>query len=75
MRHIMAKDIAPVEDIRDYLAAGLIDELHLALAPVLLGRGEALFAGLDLPALGYRVREVVPGEGATHVVLGRTGPN
>ncbi|HYD14561.1 MAG TPA: dihydrofolate reductase family protein [Allosphingosinicella sp.] len=59
--------------IREYLAAGLLDELHLAVAPVLLGKGEALFAGLDLPALGYRVRETVPGEGATHVILERAG--
>ncbi len=58
--------------IREYLEARLLDELHLALAPVLLGRGEALFAGLDLPALGYGVAEVVPGEGATHVILSRS---
>ena len=58
--------------IREYLAARLLDELHLAVAPVLLGRGEALFAGLDLPALGYRGDEVVAGEGATHVILSRT---
>ena len=57
--------------IRQYLAAGLVDELHLAVAPVFLGRGEPLFAGLDLPALGYRVTEHVPTAHATHVVLAR----
>ena len=60
-----------VATVRQYLQIGAIDELHLAVAPVLLGRGEALFAGLDLPALGYRVAEVVPTDLATHVVLTR----
>ena len=60
-----------VSTIRQYLQAGLIDELHLAISPVLLGRGEALFEGLDLPALGYRVIATTPTELATHVVLGR----
>lgn len=59
------------ETVRQYLRAGLIDEMHLAIAPVLLGRGEGLFAGLDLPALGYRVTESVAGERATHVVITR----
>ncbi len=57
--------------IRQYLAEGLIDELHLVIAPVLLGRGELLLAGLDMPALGYQVSEHVPGEAATHVVITR----
>ena len=60
-----------VSTVRQYLQAGLIDELHLAIAPVVLGRGEALFAGLDLPALGYRVIKGEASELATHVVLGR----
>lgn len=57
--------------VRQYLAAGLIDELHLAITPALLGRGEPLLAGLDLPALGYRVREHAATDHATHVVLAR----
>ena len=57
--------------IRQYLQAGLIDEMHVAIAPILLGGGESLFAGLDLPALGYEVAEHVPTEAATHVVLSK----
>jgi len=55
--------------IRQYLRAGLIDEMHFAIAPVLLGGGEPLFEGLDLLALGYEVAEQVVGEAATHVVI------
>jgi dihydrofolate reductase len=57
--------------LRAFLAAGLIDELHLAQSPVLLGSGEAVFAGLDLPALGYRTQEHVPGENAMHLLIKR----
>jgi dihydrofolate reductase len=57
--------------IRQYLQARLLDELHLALSPVLLGQGEALFAGLDLKALGYDVAEQAFGERATHFRLAR----
>lgn len=60
-----------VSTVRQYLLAGAIDELHLVQSPVFLGRGESLFAGIDLPGLGYRVAEVVSGERATHVVLRR----
>jgi dihydrofolate reductase len=60
-----------VETVRQYLRAGVIDELHFALSPVVLGRGEAMFAGIDLPALGYRVTEHQATEQATHIVLGR----
>lgn len=57
--------------IRQYLQAGLIDELHIAISPILLGRGEPLFEGLDLRALGYACVEFVGTEKATHVVLRR----
>lgn len=57
--------------IRSFLRAGSVDEMHLALAPVLLGKGEPLFADLDLPALGYAVKEIVSGERATHVTVAR----
>ncbi|EYD77862.1 Dihydrofolate reductase [Rubellimicrobium mesophilum DSM 19309] len=60
-----------VSTVRQYLQAGLIDELHVAFSPVLLGRGEAMFEGLDLPALGYRVTRTAPTDLATHVVIGR----
>jgi dihydrofolate reductase len=61
-----------VGTLRAYLQAGLIDEMHLAQSPVLLGSGEALFPGLDLPALGFRCVERVATEKTTHVVLKRT---
>lgn len=58
-----------VHTIRQYLLAGLIDELHLAISPVLLGAGENLLAGINMAALGYRCVEHTPTENATHVVL------
>ena len=58
-----------VSTVRQYMQAGLIDELHLVSRPVLLGAGENLFAGLDARALGYEVAESVQGERATHVFL------
>jgi dihydrofolate reductase len=58
-----------VATVRQYLVAGLIDELHLAVRPVLLGSGENLFAGLDLRALGYESVKSVSGERAMHVFL------
>jgi dihydrofolate reductase len=61
-----------VATIREYLRAGLIDEMHLAVAPVLLGNGENLLAGIDLLALGFRVREQVASEKALHVVVSRS---
>ena len=55
--------------IRQYLSAGLIDEMHVAISPILLGSGEHLFDRLDLVKLGYRCVEHVPSPEATHVVL------
>jgi dihydrofolate reductase len=57
--------------IRQYLSAGLIDEMHLAVRPVLLGAGEALLTGLDLRALGYECTRYVAGERALHVFISR----
>ena len=59
--------------IRQYLREGLIDELHLAIAPVVLGTGEPLFADLNLRALGYACVQSVASEKATHVVLEHQG--
>jgi len=50
----------------------LIDEMHIAISPVLLGSGEPLFSGLNLVELGYRCVEHVATENATHVVLKKT---
>jgi dihydrofolate reductase len=61
-----------VATVRDYLRAGLVDEMHLAIAPVLLGSGEALFTGLDLVSLGYRCTEHVATPNATHVLISRS---
>jgi dihydrofolate reductase len=60
-----------VSTIRQYLEASLIDELHLAIAPRLLGSGEHLLYGLDLPALGYECTSHTPTAAATHVALTR----
>jgi dihydrofolate reductase len=60
-----------VATIRQYLRAGLIDEMHLVIAPTLLGSGEHLFANLDGVALGYRCSEHISTANATHVVLTR----
>lgn len=73
-----AKDAAKGKDvrlgggaatIREYLSARLIDEMHLAMAPVFLGKGESLFAGLDLPALGYACTHRVSTPATTHLIV------
>ncbi|MEZ4255634.1 MAG: dihydrofolate reductase family protein [Polyangiales bacterium] len=58
-----------VATVREYVAAGLVDELHLAVSPVLLGRGEHLLAGIDMPKLGYSCTRSAATDKATHVVL------
>jgi dihydrofolate reductase len=76
-----ARDAAGTKDIRigggastirQYLQASLIDEMHLAVSPMLLGSGEHLFGGLDLPALGYRCEESVASARAVHYVIARS---
>jgi dihydrofolate reductase len=62
-----------VSTIREYLRATLIDELHLAMRPVLLGSGEHLLKDVDMRALGYECAQCVAGERATHVVLRKRG--
>jgi dihydrofolate reductase len=57
--------------IRQYLQAGLVDEMHFAVSPMFLGSGEHLLAGIDLPALGYRCTRSMASERATHYVIGR----
>ena len=76
-----AKDAAKGKDVRigggastvrQYLTAGHIDELHLALSPVLLGEGEHLFSGINWHKLGYAPSKIVHGEAATHLFIRRT---
>ena len=62
-----------VSTIRQYLREALVDELHLAVSPVLLGSGEHLLHGIDMRALGYECAESVAGERASHVILRRRG--
>jgi dihydrofolate reductase len=61
------------DTIRQYVRAGLVDEMHLAISPTLLGAGEHLLAGIDLPRLGYRCAEHIPTPNAMHVVINRRG--
>ncbi len=60
-----------VSVIRQYLTAGQIDEMHLAISPVLLGEGEHLFYGINLPHLGFAPARTVFGENATHVLINK----
>jgi dihydrofolate reductase len=69
-----AKDVrigGGVNTIHQYLRAKLIDEMHVAISPVVLGSGESLFDGIDLPSLGYHCTRNVPTARATHVVLSK----
>jgi dihydrofolate reductase len=69
-----AKDVrigGGASTVRQYLKERLIDELHIAFRPVLLGRGEALWQDLDARALGYELAETIAGERATHVIVRR----
>jgi dihydrofolate reductase len=77
-----ARDAAGVQDvrvgggvatIRQYLRAGLIDEMHIAVAPILLGSGENLFSDIDMPSLGYRRVEHAATPNATHAVFMKSG--
>ena len=61
-----------VATVRAYLRAGLVDELHLAQSPVLLGSGESLFAGVNLLSLGYRCVERIASSKAMHIVLAKS---
>lgn len=58
-----------VSTVRQYLLAGHIDELHLAQSPVLLGQGENLFHGIDMPSLGFATPQAIQGEQATHLTI------
>ena len=60
-----------VSTVRQYLQAGLIDEMHLAISPTLLGQGESLLAGIDLDAAGFRCIEHTGTANALHVVLSK----
>jgi dihydrofolate reductase len=71
-----AKDVrvgGGASTIRQYLRAGLIDEMHLVISPALLGSGEHLLTGIDLRTLGYEVAEHASSPAAMHVVLQRRG--
>jgi dihydrofolate reductase len=62
-----------VATIRQYLRAGLVDEMHVAIAPILLGSGESLLSGIDMLSLGYRCVEHVATQSAAHMILKKTG--
>ena len=64
-----------VSTLRQYLGAGLVDEVHLAMSPKPLGKGEVLLAGIDLPALGFECSRRASSEYAMHVVLTKRPPS
>ena len=61
-----------VSTVRQYLQAGLVDTIHLAVAPTFLGSGESLFYGIDLPALGFSITDRQVTDQATHLFLEKT---
>jgi dihydrofolate reductase len=61
-----------VATVRQYLISGAIDEMHVAMSPVLIGEGENLFAGIDLHRTGFRVERKLDGENATHLIITKT---
>jgi len=63
-----------VSTVRQFLQAGLIDELHLAIRPVLLGAGENLWQGINMSELGYECTKSVPGERANHIFIRKRSP-
>ncbi|MGD9729833.1 MAG: dihydrofolate reductase family protein [Nitrospiraceae bacterium] len=78
----LARDAAGAQDvrigggantIRQFLIEGLIDKMHIAISPVLLGTGEPFFQGINLRELGYECKKQIPTELATHVFIGRGG--
>jgi dihydrofolate reductase len=60
-----------VSTMRQYLRAGLVDDMHFVVSPALLGSGERLFQDLDLPALGYELKGLTPSPSATHIKIGK----
>ena len=61
-----------VSTVQQYLRAGLVDDLHIVVSPIFLGQGESLFAGIDLPALGYEFAEKTNTDAATHLIIRKT---
>jgi dihydrofolate reductase len=60
-----------VSTLKQYLQASLVDDMHFVLSAALIGAGERLFDGLNLPSLGYELKSQISSPGATHVMMGR----
>jgi dihydrofolate reductase len=60
-----------VDTMKQYLRAGLVDDMHFVIAPALIGSGERLFGDLDLPSLGYELKDQIPSPSATHVIFAK----